>query len=88
MNIKLKSLGKDSKFRIENKTQIKEIIISENLFRPQDESIAMGFRNNSSSGLIELTPAEFEKLYEAVKNKLHLIKGFKRLSASGAIRLK
>lgn len=88
MNIKIRSLDKNSNFRLENRTSIQEIIINEDLFHPESESIAIGFKNENSSGLIEITPSEFEKLYDQVKNKLHLIKGFKRLSASGAIRIK
>ena len=88
VNIKLKSLEKSNFYRIENKTTLQEIIINEDLFNPQTESIALGFRNDTSSGIIELSAAEFENIFDEVKSKIHLIKGFKRLSASGAIRLK
>ena len=87
MIIKLKSGGKDNTIRVENKTKIQEVMINEDILNPRNEAIALGFKNESSSGLIELTTEEFEKIYEAVKGRLHLIKGFKKLYSSGAIKL-
>ena len=51
---------------------------------PNEESISVCFRGKSSSGIVDFTPEEFEKLFETVKSRIHLIKGFKRLSGSGA----
>ncbi len=87
MIIKLKSVLKGNSLRIENKTELMEVMINEDILNPRNESIALGFRNETSSGIVELTPAEFEEIYDTIKNRIHLIKGFKRLSGSGAINL-
>ena len=87
MIIKLKSVVKGNSARIENKTELMEVMINEDILNPRNESIAIGFRNETSSGIVELTPAEFEKVYDAIKGRIHLIKGLKRLYASGAIKL-
>jgi predicted AlkP superfamily phosphohydrolase/phosphomutase len=74
--------------KIENNAEIKEIMINEDFLHPSNESIAIGFRNKDSSGLIELTVEEFEQLSQEVTKKIHLIKGFKTLGREGAIRFK
>ncbi|MEM0465921.1 MAG: hypothetical protein QXW97_04455 [Candidatus Pacearchaeota archaeon] len=79
MNIKIKYLHKNGETRIENQTEIKEVLFHEDLFNPKNEKIAIGFRNDASSGLIEFTPEEFDKLFHSVKSKLKFVKGFKIL---------
>ena len=87
MKIKVKKTNPDGMVRLETSAEIKEVLINEDLLHPEDESIALGFRGKNSSGLIELSPEEFERMYDLVKSRMHLIKGFKRLSASGAWRI-
>ena len=86
MQLRLRIKNKDGIVRIENSTKIQEVMINEDFLHPENESIALGFRNRDSSGIIEFTVKEFEKLAESVKRKMHLIKGFKTLGRSGAIK--
>ena len=62
---------------MENSVDIKEVMINEDFLHPEHESIAIGFTNNNSSGLIEMTPREIEKLINSINRKKHLIKGMK-----------
>lgn len=84
MQIKLKKVNKDGIVRLESSGDVKEIMINEDLFHPDKESISVCYRGKNSSGIVDFSPEEIEKLYEAIKSRLHLIKGFKRLSGSGA----
>lgn len=52
-------------------------MINEDFLHPKHESIALGFRNEDSSGIIELTPEEVDKIIDSIKRKKHLIKGIK-----------
>ena len=83
MQIKLRIKNKDGIVRVENSTQIKEIMINEDLLHPTQETIAIGFRNQDSSGIIEFSVDEFEAFYKAVKNKIHLIKSSAIFGGSG-----
>ena len=74
--------------RLENFVNIKEVMINEDFLHPENESIAFGFKNKDSSGIIEFTVGEFDKLANSVKRKMHLIKSFKTFGKSGAIKLK
>lgn len=84
MEIKIKKENKDGIVRLESSGTIKEVLINEDLLNPENESISICFRGQNSSGIVDLKPAEFEKLYDTIKNRIHLIKGFKRFSGSGA----
>ena len=64
--------------RLETSGEIKEILINEDMLHPEAESISLCFRGENSSGIIDLTPAEVEKLYGSVRRRMHLIKGLKR----------
>jgi hypothetical protein len=77
MRVKVKKEDLDGIARIESKGEIKEILINEDLNNPKLESIAICFMGSSSSGIIEFSPAELEHLYKNVKQRMHLIKGFK-----------
>ena len=85
MRIKLRYINSGGYSRIENFVDIKEIMINEDFLHPEHESIALGFRNRDSSGIIEFTPAEFEKMADSINKKKHLIKGLKVFGRSGAI---
>lgn len=87
MQIKLRKQNKDGLVRLETSGEVKEILINEDLLHPNAESISLCFRGENSSGIIDIRPEEFEKLYEAVRSRMHLIKGFKRLSGWGAKRV-
>ena len=63
MQLRLRIKNKDGIVRIENSTKIQEVMINEDLLHPDQESIAIGFRNQDSSGIIDMTVAEFEQFY-------------------------
>lgn len=79
MKIKLKKENLDGVTRVETSGDIKEIIINEDLLNPNNESISVCYRGKNSSGIIDFTPEEIEKIYDSVKKRVHLIKGFKKL---------
>lgn len=89
MNIKLKSQNSAGITTVENKVVIREVMINEDFLKPHHESIAIGFSNRGSSGIVEFTVQEFDKLVESVNRKKHLIKSVKVLTGnSGAIKFK
>ena len=77
MKAKIKKINSDGIVKLETSGDIREIWINEELLHPDDESISLGFRGKDSSGIIELTTKEFEKINSDLKKKIHLIKGFK-----------
>ena len=77
MKIKSKKQNKDGVVRLETSGEIKEVLINEDFLKPNDASIALCYRGKESSGIIELTPKEIEKLINSVQPKLHLMKDFK-----------
>ncbi|MBR9677589.1 hypothetical protein GOV04_05610 [Candidatus Woesearchaeota archaeon] len=77
MDIKIKKINKDGIVRVHTSGKIQEVIINEDLFNPSDEKIILAFRGKDSSGLVELSTEEFEKLYKTIKTRLHLIKSYK-----------
>jgi len=77
MIFKLRYNQKKGNIKLENNAEIKEVMINEDFLYPNHESIALGFRNEDSSGIIELTPIEIDKIVNAMNRKKHLIKGVK-----------
>ena len=59
------------------KVKIREVFVHEDFLNPDNETIAVGFSNKDSSGLIEFTSNEFDVLFKSVKDRIHLIKGIK-----------
>lgn len=74
--------------KIENFTEIKEIMINEDFLHPENESIALAFRNKDSSGIIEFNSSEFEKVANSVRKKTHLLKGVKIFDTKTMIKTK
>ena len=87
MRMKIRYANSGGFTRIENFVNIKEVMINEDFLHPENESIALGFRNKDSSGIIEFTTSEFEKLVRSVHKKKHLIKDLKIFGRDGAILL-
>ena len=67
MNIRLKKQNNDGIMRLETSGAIREILINEDFLNPTDESIALCFKGKNTSGIIDLTPEEIEKLYNYEK---------------------
>lgn len=84
MQIKIRKQNQDGIVRLESSGDVREILINEDIIHPDKESISVCYRGKSSSGIIDFTPKEIEDIYDAIKNRIHLIKGFKRLSGGGA----
>lgn len=86
MEVKTRMANKDGATKLETSGTIKEILINEDILHPQQESVALCFRGQESSGIVELTPQEIDMLYEKIQSKRHLFKKLKKLPQSGAIR--
>lgn len=84
MQLKIKKQNQDGVVRLESSGDVKEVLINEDLMHPDEESISVCFRGKSSSGIVDFSPKEIEKIYDTIKGRMHLIKGFKRLSGGGA----
>ncbi len=84
MQIKLRKVNQDGLVRVETGGQIQEVLINEDILHPDQESISLCFRGKNSSGIVDLTPAEIDQLYETVRSRMHLIKGLRALSGGGA----
>ncbi len=79
MKVKIKKINRDGMARLETEGEIKEVIIKEEFLYPSDETIALCFRGQDSSGIVELKTEEFEDIYKNIRKRLHLIKGFKKI---------
>lgn len=84
LQIKARIANKDGIVRVETSGNVLEILINEDIVHPDKESVSLCFKGKDSSGIIDLTPEEILKLYETVKSRIHLIKGLRMLSGSGA----
>jgi hypothetical protein len=67
MQIKIKKEIKEGLIRLENKTIIREVMIKEDFLSPKSESIQICFSNDNSSGIIEISPNEFQKLKNSIE---------------------
>jgi len=79
MQLKVRKQNEDGIVRLESSGDIKEILINEDLLHPNDESISICYRGKSSSGIIDFTPAELDRIFQSVRGRMHLIKGMKKV---------
>ncbi|MBS3080948.1 hypothetical protein J4221_05730 [Candidatus Pacearchaeota archaeon] len=79
MKAKIKKINRDGIMRMETSGEVKEVIIKEEFLEPDDETIAVCFMGKDSSGIIEFKTEEFENIYNSIKKRIHLIKGFKKI---------
>lgn len=77
MEIKLRKKNPDGVMRVKSSGEVKEVLINEDILHPNKESISVCFKGKGSSGIIDFTPDEIEKLYNTVHKRMHLIKGLK-----------
>ena len=77
MKIKIKYPSNRGEIRVENDVDIKEVFIKEDLLIPNAEKVTVGFTNKDSSGIIEFSGHEMDRLFRTMKDKMHLIKAFK-----------
>lgn len=88
MMIKMRKQNQDGIVRVESSGEVREVLINEDILHPDNESISVCWRGKNSSGIVDMTPREIEMLYDTVKKRIHLIKGFKLLSQSGAAMIR
>ena len=67
MRLKIRYANAGGFTRLENFTNIQDVLINEDFLHPNNESIALGFRNKDSSGLIEFSVKEFDKIWHNLK---------------------
>ena len=77
MKLRIKKANSDGIVRLESKGEIKEVLINDDFMNPKNETIFLCFKGQNSSGIVDLTPEEIERIYHSLKTKRHLIKGFK-----------
>ena len=87
MNIKIKSSSETGIMRLEVNSILREVLVNEDIIHPEKENIALCFADRKHSGIVEISPAEFEKIYDTIKSRIHLIKSFRKLSGGGVIKL-
>ena len=64
MQIRIKQTNQDGIVRLETEGVLKEILINEEILNDENESISVCFRGKSSSGIVDLSPDEIEKIFE------------------------
>jgi hypothetical protein len=74
MNIKTKKQNADGMVRLETSGIVKEIIFKEDFLKPKDASIQICFKGQSSSGIVELSPEELERIYKDTFSKINILK--------------
>jgi len=74
MDVKLKIFDKELLSKTETKTTIEHIKYKDNLINKNDAKILLFHKNNSASGIIELSLKEFE----AIQNKVQEEKALKK----------
>lgn len=77
MDIKVKKKNPDGIVRLETAGKLKEVIINEDFLNPKDASIALCFRGENSSGIVEITPKEADILNKELHRKSYLLKDIK-----------
>ncbi len=79
MKVKTKKLDRGKVTRLETSGELKEIIINEDFEKPKNAKIALCFRGDESSGIIELNTKEVEILNKELTEKKHLLGNIKIL---------
>ena len=79
MNIRVKKQHSEGIHRLETFGEIKEIFINQDFMEPKKVSVSLCFRGRNSSGIIDFTPEEIEKINKEIVSKKKLLKGIKIL---------
>ena len=77
MNIKAKKENADGIVRVETSGEVKEIILKEDFLHPKEVGVQICFRGKSSSGIVEVSPKELEKIYRDAKPQMEMLKSSK-----------
>ncbi len=84
MNCKIRKQNSDGSVRLETSGSIKEVLINEDFLHPDSESISLCFSGKNSSGIIDLSTREMKIVFDAIKKRNHLMKGFKVIKEKNA----
>jgi hypothetical protein len=79
MQIKIKKKNKDGIVRLETSGDIKEFILKEDFLNPGNSPLLVCFKGKDSSGIIELSPKDIEKLYNELQERKSILKESKVL---------
>ncbi len=77
MNIKTKKKNFDGFVKLETSGEIKEFFISEDFLNPKDAKVSVCFRGKDSSGIINFSVNEIEKMYKEVWPKINEFRNVK-----------
>ncbi|VVB79769.1 Uncharacterised protein [uncultured archaeon] len=77
MQIKTKKQNADGIVRLETSGEIKEILIKEDILKPEETKIHLCFRGKNSSGIIELSKEEIDSIYKQVTPKMKMLGNIK-----------
>jgi len=80
MQIRVKKKNPDGLVRLQTAGEVKDILINEDLLKPERESVSVCLRGKSSSGIVDFSPKEIEHIYNISRKRTGLIKGVKILS--------
>jgi hypothetical protein len=83
MNVKVKRRAMGGYARSEFRGAIQEILMSEDIMKPDNETIRICWRGMTNSGIIELSADELDSLMNTLKGRQKLVKGFKMLKGKG-----
>ncbi|MDA3836992.1 MAG: hypothetical protein PF542_05190 [Nanoarchaeota archaeon] len=73
MKIKIKKQNKDGIVRVESSGDIKEFIFQEDFLNKENSPLLLCFRGKDSSGIIELSASDVDKLYSELKEREMLL---------------
>lgn len=73
MQVKTRKTNSDGLVRLETSGNIKEVVIKEDLLKPQQARVFVCFKGKSSSGIIEFSRKEIEGLLKEVGSDFNKI---------------
>lgn len=73
MKVKVKKKNKDGIVRLETSGNLKEFIFKEDFLNSKDSSVLVCFKGKDSSGIIELSSEDIEKLIHEINYRKNLI---------------
>lgn len=73
MKIKVKKQNSDGIVKLESSGDIKEFIFKQDLLNSENSPLLICFRGKNSSGIIELTEEDLNKLINQINNRKQLL---------------
>lgn len=81
MQVRVRKTNPDGQVRLESSGEVIEVLINEDIMHPKKETVSVCFRGRNSSGIIDFTPKELEKLYASARGRMHLVRSVKKIVA-------